>query len=181
MGRVLLRGSPQLPEIGTSIFDEDTPPTYLPTAPIGILFLIVGDISAPVVRLLKSLICRERQWLADAASVQLTRNPAGLVGALQKIGGLYKAGRLDTPHAESASHLYFVNSPYDPWIEFLSTHPPLVKRVQAIDPTFNGEFEHINALPRQPEDHSREARYDRLYEESLRKAREAAKARNDLE
>jgi Zn-dependent protease with chaperone function len=45
VGRVLLRGTPQLPEIGESIFDEDTQPTYLPTAPIGILFLIIGAIS----------------------------------------------------------------------------------------------------------------------------------------
>jgi Zn-dependent protease with chaperone function len=84
VGRVLLRGTPQPPEIGASIFDEDTQPTYLPTAPIGILFLIIGGISSPFVRLLKSLICREREWLADAAAVQFTRNPAGIVGALKK-------------------------------------------------------------------------------------------------
>jgi Zn-dependent protease with chaperone function len=181
VGRVLLRGSPQPPEIGESIFDEDTKPTVLPTAPVGILFLIIGGISTPFVRLLKSLICREREWLADAAAVQFTRNPGGLAGALKKIGGLYKAGRLDTPHAESASHLYFVNSSYDPWFEFFSTQPPLGKRIRAIDPAFNGQFEHVNSLPRHLEQDSREAKYEQLYEENLRKAREAAKARNELE
>ena len=181
VGRVLLRGTPQPPEIGASIFDEDTQPTYLPTAPIGILFLIIGGISSPFVRLLKSRICREREWLADAAAVQFTRNPAGITGALKKIGGLYKAGRLDSPHAESASHLYFANSSYDPLFDFLSTHPPLAKRILAIDPSFDGQFAHINSLPRQPDENSREAQYDRLYEASLRRARAEAKTREKLE
>jgi Zn-dependent protease with chaperone function len=180
-GRVLLRGTPQPPEIGASIFDEDTQPTYQPTAPIGILFLIIGGISSPFVRLLKSRICREREWLADAAAVQFTRNPAGIGGALKKIGGLYKAGRLDSPHAESASHLYFANSSYDPLFDFLSTHPPLAKRILAIDPSFDGQFAHINSLPRQPDENSREAQYDRLYEASLRRARVEAKTREKLE
>jgi Zn-dependent protease with chaperone function len=180
-GRVLLRGTPQPPEIGASIFDEDTQPTYLPTAPIGILFLIIGGISSPFVRLLKSRICREREWLADAAAVQFTRNPAAIGGALKKIGGLYKAGRLDSPHAESASHLYFANSSYDPLFDFLSTHPPLAKRILAIDPSFDGQFAHINSLPRQPDENSREAQYDRLYEASLRRARVEAKTREKLE
>ena len=174
-GRVLLRGTTQPPEIGASIFDEDTEPTYLPTAPVGILLLIIGGLSSPFVRLLKSLICREREWLADASAVQFTRNPAGIAGALKKIGGLYKAGRLDTPHAESASHLYFTNCSYDPLFGFLSTHPPLEKRIQAIDPRFDGLFVHINSLPRQPDETSQEAKYDRLYEESLRRARIEAK------
>jgi Zn-dependent protease with chaperone function len=181
VGRVLLRGSPQPLEAGTSIFDEDTGPTILPTAPIGILFLIVGGISTPFVRLLKSLICREREWLADAAAVQFTRNPAGIAGALKKIGGLYKAGRLDTPHAESASHLYFANSSYDPMFDLLSTHPPLAKRILAIDPSFDGQFAHINSLPRQPDETSREAKYNHLYEESLRRARAQEKLREELE
>ena len=181
VGRVLLRGSPEPPEIGASIFDEDTEPTYLPTAPVGVLFLIIGGVSAPFVRLLKSLICREREWLADAAAVQYTRNPAGISGALKKIGGLYKAGRLDSPHAESASHLYFANSSYDPLLDILATHPPLAKRILAIDPGFDGQFAHVNSLPRQPDDTSREARYDQLYAESLRRARIEAKTREELE
>ena len=181
VGRVLLRGSPQPPEIGASIFDEDAKPNILPTAPIGILFLMIGGISSPFVRLLKSRICREREWQADAAAMQFTRNPAGIAGALKKIGGLYKAGRLDTPHAESASHLYFANSCYDPFFDFLSTHPPLAKRVLAIDPGFDGRFAHINSLPRHTDETSQEVQFDRLYDESLRRARAEAKARQELE
>jgi Zn-dependent protease with chaperone function len=181
VGRILVRGSPRAREIGESIFDEGTSPVFLPTAPIGVLFLIVGGISSPSVRLIKSLICREREWLADAAAVQFTRNPAGIAGALKKSGGLYKAGRLDTPYAETASHLYFVNSTYDPWFSLQSTHPPLAKRILAINPAFDGQFPHINSLPRQTDETSQEKQYDRLYEESVRRAREEAKARGELE
>lgn len=181
VGRVLVRGTTRAPEIGESIFDEGTPPVFLPTAPLGVLFLTIGGISAPLVRLLKSLICREREWLADAAAVQFTRNPAGIADALKKIGGLYKQGRLDTPFAETASHLYFVNSAFDPWLNFLSTHPPLAKRILAIDPAFDGQFSHTQSLPRQTDDVSQEAKYDRLYEETLRREREEAKERGELE
>jgi len=180
IGRVLVRGTTRAPEIGASIFDPGTHPIFLPTAPLGVLFLIIGGISSPLVRLLKSLICREREWLADAAAVQFTRNPAGIAGALKKIGGLYKQGRLDTPFAETASHLYFANSTFDPWFAFLSTHPPLPKRILAIDPAFDGQFPHVESLKRPTEDLSQEAKYDRLYEETVNRERAEAKARGEL-
>ena len=181
VGRVLVRGTVQPLGPDDSIFDSDSDPVILPTAPIGFLLLIIGSVSSPFVRLLKSLICRERDWLADAAAVQFTRNPAGIAGALKKIGGLYKAGRLDTPCAEAASHLYFVNSTYDPWFAFMSTHPPLARRILAIDPQYDGQFPHIKAVPRPPEDYSQEIQYDQVYEERLRQAREEAKERGELE
>lgn len=90
LGRVLVRGTTAAPEMDASIFDEGDSPTYLPTAPLGFLFLIIGSVSLPFVRLLKSAICREREWLADAAAVQFTRNPAAVAGGLKKIGGLYR-------------------------------------------------------------------------------------------
>jgi Zn-dependent protease with chaperone function len=179
VGRILVRGSTQAPEIGDSIFDPETGSVFMPTAPLGFLFLFIGAVSLPFVRLTKSAICREREWLADAAAVQFTRNPAGIEGALKKIGGLFKAGRLDTPFAETASHLYFADSDYDPWLDFFSTHPPLAKRILAIDPAFNGEFEHIKSLPLQSVEMSREAQLDRLYQENLRRARAEARAREE--
>ncbi len=164
VGRILVRGSSQARDPDESIFDEDTNPFFLPTAPIGILFLIVGGISSPFVRLIKSRICREREWLADAAAVQFTRNPPGVAGALKKIGGLYKQGRLDTPNAETASHLYFANSALDPLFNFQSTHPPLAKRVLAIDPAFDGQFPKVKSLP--PNQYER----DQIYEQTVARA-----------
>jgi Zn-dependent protease with chaperone function len=179
VGRVLVRGRVRPPGPDDSIFDPDSSPPLLPTAPIGFLFLIMGSVSSPFVRLIKSLICREREWLADAAAVQFTRNPAGIEGAFKKIGGLLKQGRLDSPYAEAASHLYFANSTFDPWFECMSTHPPLTRRILAIDPAFDGVFHHLMSLPR-PEV-AEAAAYDRKYQENLRRAREQAKAREELE
>jgi Zn-dependent protease with chaperone function len=164
LGRILLRGTSEPLENDDSLFDEEGRPAFLPTAPIGILFIVIGSVSLPLVRLLKSAICRQREWQADAAAVQFTRNPPGITGALKKIGGLYKRGRLDAPHAEVASHLYFANSAFDSWFGFLSTHPPLAKRILAIYPMFDGRFPRVNMLvPSQAE-------RERLFDDGLARA-----------
>jgi Zn-dependent protease with chaperone function len=132
--------------------DEQAQIKLLPTAPLGVLLIVLGSFSLPWVRFIKSAICRQREWLADAAAVQFTRNPPGIAGALMKIGGLPKHGRLDSPHAEMASHLYFANFNYDAWLHFLSTHPPLAQRISAIYPYFDGRFPEVKMLaPNQAE------------------------------
>ena len=146
LGRTLIYGSAdELPPDNSFFVDEDQS-KILPTTPIGLIFVMLGSTSLPAVRLLKSAICRQREWLADAAAVQFTRNPEGIAGALEKIGGLFKQGRLDTPHAEVASHLYFANSNYEPWFAFLATHPPLPERISAINPRFDGNFPQVKML-----------------------------------
>jgi len=158
LGRVLIRGTTAPADPGDSLWADEDSVTILPTAPLGFLFAVLGSLNLPFVRLLKSAICRQREWLADAAAVQFTRNPAGIAGALKKIGGLFKQGRLDTPYAETASHLYFANSSYAPFIGWLATHPPLARRVQAIDPTFDGHFAKVKALP--PNQYERDMAYE---------------------
>jgi Zn-dependent protease with chaperone function len=160
LGRLLMRGSTEDPDPSETIFDMDSKPVWLPTAPLGFLFWVLGMFNLPFVRLIKSAICRQREWLADAEAVQFTRYPAGIAGALKKIGGLFKEGRLDTPHAEVASHLYFTNSDYEPWLDVLSTHPPLTKRISAIDPTFDGNFPHIKML--KPNQTERDSAFDNV-------------------
>ncbi len=161
LGRVLIYGSTDAPAPGDSILADEDSVTLLPTAPVGFLLVILGSLNLPSVRLIKSAISRQREWLADAAAVQFTRSPDGIGGALKKIGGLYKQGRLDSPYAETASHLYFANSSYDPFFNFLSTHPPLVKRIQAVDPAFDGHFSKVKSLP--PNQYER----DQVYEQTL--------------
>jgi Zn-dependent protease with chaperone function len=112
VGRVFVRGENRPAELGESVLDEDASVTRLPFIIAGYVLLAAGSVGLPFVRLIKSAICREREWLADAAAVQFTRYPDGIAGALKKIGGLYKQGRLDTAHAETASHLYFANSSF---------------------------------------------------------------------
>jgi Zn-dependent protease with chaperone function len=174
VGRVLVRGSNRPADPGESVLDDETPVMRLPFIPIGYVLLAVGSIGLPFVRLIKSAICREREWLADAAAIQFTRYPDGIAGALKKIGGLFKQGRLDTPHAETASHLYFANSSFTPWFAFLSTHPPLAKRILAINPAFDGQYPKVTPLP--PSQFEREQRY----ENALAQVMALEKARPDL-
>jgi Zn-dependent protease with chaperone function len=173
VGRILLRGNSDAPEIGDSIFDDAVPEISTPLVPLAFFFLVLGSVSSPLVRWIKSLICREREWLADAAAVQFTRNPPGIEGALKKICGLLKEGRLDSPHAESASHFYFVNCVHEPWFGFQSTHPPLIGRILRTNPQFDGKFQHIQSLP------SHEAAYDLRYQESIRRMRAEAEMREE--
>ena len=161
VGRILVRGTTRAPEIGESIFDEGTPPVFLPTAPLGVLFLIIGGVSSPLVRLLKSLICREREWLADAAAVQFTRNPAGIADALKKIGGLVQA--------RPARYAFRRNRQPSVFCEFHvmirgSAFSPPTRRWQnefwRLTRAFDGQFPHIQSLKRPAEDFSQEAKYD---------------------
>jgi hypothetical protein len=119
----------------------------LPLIVLGGILKVLGCPGRPFCRWIKSAICREREWLADAAAVQFTRNPAGLAGALKKIGGLPKEGRLDSPEAETISHLFFVSYRFESWLSFLESHPPLVKRILGVDPAFDGQFPKVAMLP----------------------------------
>jgi hypothetical protein len=98
-------------------------------------------------RLIQAAVSRQREFLADASSVQFTRNPAGLAGALKKIGGLEYGSRIENPHAGEVSHMFFGNGVGESFLHVLDTHPPLAERIRAIDPTFDGTFPEVRAAP----------------------------------
>ncbi len=105
---------------------------------LGIALIIIGSIGVFFGRLIQAALSRQREFLADASSVQFTRNPAGLSGALQKIG---RAGsRIESAHAGEASHMFFGNGLGKPFLGMLATHPPLDQRIRAIDPAWDGQF-----------------------------------------
>ena len=103
-----------------------------PFWPLGCGLWLVGYIGLVLGRLIKAAISRERENLADAASVQFTRNPDALAGALYKIGQY--DSYLNSWHAEQMSHMCFGESvSFSQWF---ATHPPLNIRIQTIAPTF---------------------------------------------
>lgn len=117
---------------------------------IGIALLAIGYIGVFFGRMIKSAVSRQREFLADASAVQFTRNPAGIAGALKKIGGLSIGSRIFNPHAEEASHLLFGNGLRSSWIGLMATHPPLDERIRAIDPGFDGTFPEVESPPLEP-------------------------------
>jgi Zn-dependent protease with chaperone function len=111
---------------------------------LGLVLLLVGYIGVFFGRLIQAAVSRQREFLADASSVQFTRNPNGITGALKKIGGLGENGsRLGHAHAEELSHMFFGNGVSEPFIGLLETHPPLPERIRAFDPNFDGKFPYI--------------------------------------
>jgi heat shock protein HtpX len=101
-----------------------------------IIMLVVAillSILAPLfARLLQLSISRQREYLADASAVRLTRNPRGLADALQKIGGDREV--LEVANRATA-HLYIVNpvKGFEKRAKGLfSTHPPIEERVKIL-------------------------------------------------
>jgi Zn-dependent protease with chaperone function len=111
---------------------------------LGLALLLIGYIGVFFGRLIQAAVSRQREFLADASSVQFTRNPGGITGALKKIGGLGENGsRLSHAHSEELSHMFFGNGVSEPFIGLLETHPPLTDRIRAFDPNFDGKFPEV--------------------------------------
>jgi heat shock protein HtpX len=100
---------------------------------IMMIVAIVLAILAPLfARLLQMSISRQREYLADATAVRLTRNPDGLADALQKISGDREV--LEVANRATA-HLYIVNpvKSFEKRAKGLfSTHPPIEERIRLL-------------------------------------------------
>jgi Zn-dependent protease with chaperone function len=101
---------------------------------LGLALTIIGGIGVLLSRLIKAGVSRERERLADASAVQFTREPEGLAGALKKIGG--HSARIVSVDTEEISHMLFEgrSSALAGWF---ATHPPLLERIRALDPSFD--------------------------------------------
>ena len=104
--------------------------------PFGFALFVIGYIGLFFGRLIKAAISRQREFLADAASVQFTRNPKGLIGALYKIQKHSSGAFLKSSNAEEMSHMCFAGTIKLHFISLLATHPPIDVRINAVDATF---------------------------------------------
>ena len=109
----------------------------------GLGIMASGGLGILMGNLIKSAVSRQREYLADSSAVQFTRNPEGLSGALKKIGALSLGSRLVSPHADEASHMFFGNGMRESWFAITSTHPPLLERIQLLEPSFDGDFSEV--------------------------------------
>lgn len=95
------------------------------------LVSLIGQFFANLIR---AAVSREREFLADASSVQFTRNPIGIAGALYKASGSsYMV--MSNAFASEASHLFF-DSPKRNFGGAFSTHPKLEDRIKRVYPSF---------------------------------------------
>lgn len=101
---------------------------------IGLIFVAFGAIGLFFGCMLKAAISRQRESLADASSVQFTRNPEGLVTALLKIQQQGEQTFLKNEHAEQISHMCFSKAQKSAFAGLFATHPPIESRIAALDP-----------------------------------------------
>ena len=83
---------------------------------------------------IKAAISRERELLADAASLQFTRNPDAIAGALDSILSLRAHTMVRAVHTEELSHMFFAAA-VGHWWGF-PTHPPILERIRRAHPRF---------------------------------------------
>lgn len=101
---------------------------------IVIIFYILLIVISPIVStLIQMAVSRQREFLADATAVTMTRYPTGLKNALAK---LYQSP-VPSQHYSTAMNHFFISPPKKSWNEkintFFSTHPSLEERIAALD------------------------------------------------
>ena len=128
----------------------------LAIAALGFGLLVIGYAGSFFGQWIKAIVSRQREYLADSSAVQFTRNKDGIAGALKKIGGSAAVGSyLDSPAAPEYSHAYFADGIGSFWQSLFATHPPLEKRIKAIEPRWDGKFlasEISRSAPSEPVD-----------------------------
>lgn len=129
---------------------------------LGLALMIIGYVGVFFGKLIKSAVSRQREYLADASAVQFTRNPAGIAGALKKIGGFVKGSRIKNAHAEEASHFFFGDGVRHVYFNALATHPPIGERIRRIDPSFE-----LPAKPKEEEEEVWVTEFDRKRTEQV--------------
>jgi len=109
---------------------EGANPLVIVLIVISVIILIVAPIVATLIRL---AISRQREYLADAGAVELTRYPEGLIGALTKLGACRTPLRRQN---EAIAPLFMVNPAKSAVVRgrqdsssMFLTHPPLAERI----------------------------------------------------
>jgi Zn-dependent protease with chaperone function len=133
IGRLILR----------SFRHVDDARAALVVALLGFGFVGLGAIGLFSGRVIKAGVSRQREFLADASAVQFTRQTDGIANALKKIGGYGGGSNINSADPELVSHMLFGSGA--PLSRLFATHPPLVERIQAIDPSFRpGDFPRVD-------------------------------------
>lgn len=98
---------------------------------LGFLTFVVGLVAHFFGQMIQALISRQREFLADASAVQFTRNPGGMLAALNK---LRRGTSMSNPASSGLAHFFFAPAhAFNGFTGLLATHPPLEARMKAID------------------------------------------------
>ena len=94
---------------------------------ISLLAIVLAPLAATLIQL---AISRQREFLADASSVELTRNPQGMINALLKLENSQPMSH----HVDDASSALYINDPQKRGFlkKLFYTHPPISERIERL-------------------------------------------------
>lgn len=101
-------------------------------SPVGyILILVVAVLSPIVAGLAQMAVSRQREYLADASAVNITRFPEGMIDALKKLQSHSQPMKSQNIAAESM----YINNPLRKGFfnNLFSSHPPIEKRIERLE------------------------------------------------
>ncbi len=110
-----------------------------------ILAVVLIALAWALSQLVRLALSRSREFLADAGSVELTKNPDAMISALRKI-----EGRGELPGATSAVMELCVDNPRQGFSDLFATHPSVETRIEALVKFAGGHYLPPLALPMSP-------------------------------
>lgn len=102
---------------------------------IAVLAIILAILSPFIAQLIQLAISRRREFLADASAVEMTKNPEGLIKALNKISldqEPLEAANKATAHLYISDPLKNTKGAIHAFAKLFNTHPPVTERIQAL-------------------------------------------------
>ena len=101
-------------------------------SPMGYLLIVIAAILSPILAALAQMaVSREREYLADASAVNITRYPEGMIDALKKL----QAHSQPMKSQNTAAAPMYINDPLRKGFfnDLFSTHPPIEKRIERLE------------------------------------------------
>ena len=101
-------------------------------SPVGYVLVLVAAVLSPLVAAIAQMaVSRQREYLADASAVNITRYPEGMIDALKKLQSHSRPMRSQNIAAESM----YINDPLKKGFfnNLLSSHPPIEKRIERLE------------------------------------------------
>jgi len=101
-------------------------------SPMGYLLIMIAAIFSPILAAIAQMaVSREREYLADASSVNITRYPEGMIGALKKL----QSHSQPMKSQNTAAAPMYINDPLRKGFfnNLFSTHPPIEKRIERLE------------------------------------------------
>ena len=101
-------------------------------SPVGYILILVAAILSPILAAIAQMaVSRQREYLADASAVNITRYPEGMINALKKLQSHTQPMKSQNVAAASM----YINDPLRKGFfnNLLSTHPPIEKRIERLE------------------------------------------------